>query len=62
VGEGKNEWRRRCLNPNACEGSALTPRGGHSARRGWEGGDNLLLCEREARERQGEERVLERLL
>jgi hypothetical protein len=29
-GVGKNERRRRCLNPNADEGGASTPRGGHS--------------------------------
>jgi hypothetical protein len=51
----KNERRRRCLNLNAGEGGALTPRGGHSALGGREKGSDLLRCEGEARERQGEE-------
>jgi hypothetical protein len=43
-------------------GGASMPGGGHSAPGGREGGNHLLWHEGEARERQGEERVLERLL
>jgi hypothetical protein len=38
------------------------PGGGHSAPGGQEEGGDLHRCEGEGRERQGEERVLERLL
>jgi hypothetical protein len=60
---GKNERRRwRRLNPNAGEGGASMPGGGHLAPGGQEGGGDLLRCDGEAWERQGEERVLKRLL